>query len=125
MKIILYCHQLHTGSKAFIEALHKIVPQDNIFYAFSTQEIQKIKGGIEEGKTIDVLIAENESDLRELLKNRKYFQKYETFLILPNSRNDTIELGRLLHPKFLTWFGRDPSEMIVMINRAKNNVYSK
>jgi hypothetical protein len=66
-----------------------------------------------------LLFAATSKDLTKLVAIRHLFDGLRIILILPNQKKETISLGHLLHPRFISIRDSDFSDVSLVIQRME------
>jgi hypothetical protein len=75
-----------------------------------------------EREKILVLLAATRDHLRDLCTAQDTLAEYRSILVLPDSREETLTMGRTLYPRFVMSLDEAPGELGAVLNRMMQSV---
>ena len=123
MTVLLYAPVSESIREKFQNEIEKLVPTEKMETYRTKEELSTGLRGPRKDTTVAVLIAMNKKKFLEILSLRELLEDLRIILLLPDRKEDTIEKGHLLRPRFLGYADSDLMVLAPVLEKMLKNSY--
>jgi len=121
MDILVYTTSNNLNGNKLSEVISASFPGENINICNNFKSLSKRLHLPRNNLNVAVLTTSDRSELSNILSIKELLADLNVIVVLPNSHRDTIAMGHLLAPRFLTFSENDPDEVTAVLNKMSSH----